>query len=80
MSGKPVNHRETLATYLYCNCDLQKTTETLGINKPALRTRLSSLRKLGVKVPKAYQPGNPTNLEVAQMNSLVKKWEKERES
>lgn len=75
-----VDHRETLVTYLNSERNLKKTAEILGIGKSTLRSRIGRLRSLGVKVPKAQLDAvRLSKLEIAQLNSIVIKWQKEQD-
>lgn len=74
-----VDHRETLVTYLNSERNLKKTAEILGIGKSTLRSRIGRLRSLGVKVPKAQLDAvRLSKLEIAQLNSIIIKWQKEQ--
>ena len=68
-----VNYRETLVTYLNSET-LERAAENLGVSKATLQSRLHTLKKAGVKVPLKKRSSGLTDLEVAQLNSLIKKY------
>lgn len=70
--SKSVDYRETLVTYLNSE-DMEHAANTLGVSNATLSSRLSTLRKHGVKVPRKLRKGI-SDLEIAQLNSIVKKW------
>lgn len=72
-----VDYRDTLITYLRSE-DVESAASSLNITKVALMGRLSIMRKHGVNIPKKRRP-MLTSLDVAQLNSLIKKFKKESE-
>ena len=71
-----IDYRETLITYLRSD-DIRSAAAALDIPPSALSQRLTKLRKAGVKVPKARREGGFSQLEVAQLNRLINKHNKE---
>ena len=57
-----------------------KEGEVFILGKSTLRSRIGRLRSLGVKVPKAQLDAvRLSKLEIAQLNSIVIKWQKEQD-
>lgn len=74
---KAVDYRETLVTYLRSD-NTADAAKTLGISGATLAGRVKAMRTAGVKVPKKRSKGGGLSMiEVAQLNSLVIKHEKE---
>jgi biotin operon repressor len=74
---KAVDYRETLVTYLRSETTAD-AAKTLGISGQTLAARIKQMRKAGVKVPRKRTKGHSLSLvEVAQLNSLIIKHEKE---
>lgn len=75
--SKAVDYRETLVTYLRSNSG-QEAAATLGVSYPTLASRLKAMKKAGVEIPRlSRKTGGLGAFEVAQLNSLVKKYQKE---
>ncbi|MEV6241034.1 hypothetical protein [Lentzea sp. NPDC051838] len=69
-SPKVIDNREFVVTWIN-SLTVGAVASALGITKKSASTRASYLRKLGVKLPK-MRPPVADNLEVAQLNSLIK--------
>lgn len=65
-------YRETIITYLRSETT-EDAAKALGITPTTLHGRLAMLRKQGVNVPKKVRRGGLNSLEIAQLNSLIKK-------
>lgn len=75
--SRSVDYRETLITYLRSNTTTE-AAKTLGVSTVTLAARIKALRAAGVDVPKKRkQP--LSKLDVAQLNSIVRKHKKELE-
>ncbi|WP_146082377.1 hypothetical protein [Rathayibacter sp. AY1C5] len=72
-----VDYRETLVTYLRSD-DLDSAAKSLGLTRAALAARIKVLKTAGVKVPKLRRSGGLTSFDVAQLNSLVRKYEADK--
>jgi hypothetical protein len=74
----PVNYRETLVTYLRSD-SMESAANQLKITVPTLQSRISTMRKAGVKVPKLSSTTDnlSSSLFVAQLNSLINRSQKE---
>ena len=72
----PVNYRETVITYLRAETT-QEAAKNLGVSTQTLASRLNVLRKAGVKLPRKSQRQGLSQLQVAQLNSLINKHLKE---
>ena len=71
-----VDYRETLITYLRSE-SIDDVLKTMNITSSALYYRLHKMRKAGVNIPKKHlNRSGLTALEVAQLNSLIKKYSK----
>lgn len=69
---KAVDYRDTLVTYL--NSDsIESAAKNLNITTASLKQRIIVMRKAGVNVPKKTRRTALSPLDVAQLNSLVKK-------
>lgn len=72
-----VDYRETLVTYLRSETT-KEAASTLGVSGQTLAARIKLLRKAGVNVPKKKGRGSALSMiEVAQLNNIVIKHEKE---
>lgn len=67
-----VDNREFVVTYVRSESVIQ-VAETLGMSKPAVYQRAKNLRQAGVKLPKLTRTQTSKELEIAQLNSLIKK-------
>lgn len=54
---------------------LDEVCHSTGLNKPTVQQRSYQLRKLGVKLPKLSPPTKFDDLRIAQLNSLIKKYD-----
>jgi ribosomal protein L20 len=70
-----VDYRDTLVTYLKSET-LDAAAKNLNISKATLISRIHVLRKAGVNIPKKTKK-QLSALDVAQLNSIVKKHLKE---
>lgn len=78
--GHHVDYRETLVAYLNSETPDQ-AAKTLNINMGALHSRLYTMKKNGVKIPP--HPGARKvfdSLYIAQLNSIIKKHEKDNKN
>jgi biotin operon repressor len=74
--GARVDNREFVITWTRSET-LDDVTKTLGMTKPGVQGRAKVLRKAGVNLKKFARKGRAlTQLDVAQLNSLIKKTEK----
>jgi predicted ArsR family transcriptional regulator len=71
-----VDYRETLVTYLRSE-SVEQAATNLNISKATLKSRLATLKKAGVKVPKIQRKNGLGALEVARLNSIVNKYLKD---
>lgn len=73
-----VNYRDTLVTYLRSD-SMESAANQLKITVPTLQSRISTMRKAGVKVPKLSSTTDnlSSSLFVAQLNSLINRSQKE---
>lgn len=69
-----VDFRETLITYLKSE-SMDEAAKNLNVTRATLQQRLMRLKKVGVNVP-TIRKRTLGSLEIAQLNSIVKKWEK----
>ena len=74
--AKHVDYRDTLVTYLHCET-VESAAKNLKISATTLHGRLRVLRKAGVKVPTKGRKKGLGNIEIAQLNSIVNKYNKE---
>ncbi|KSZ59690.1 hypothetical protein Z045_05855 [Rhodococcus pyridinivorans KG-16] len=70
-----VDYRETLITYLNSET-IEDAARNLGIKVSALHSRVHTMRQAGVELPKKSRP-RLTRLEVDQLNTLIKKYQRE---
>ena len=54
---------------------LEDVVKSTGLNKPTVQARAYQYRKLGVKLPKLNPPTKFDDLRIAQLNSLIKKYD-----
>lgn len=72
-----VDYRDTLVTYLRSET-VEDAARNLGITTQNLSVRLTKMRKAGVNIPRKKAPDTlNSDLFVAQLNSLVRKYVKE---
>lgn len=76
--SKSVDYRETLITYLRSGTTAD-AAKTLGISTITLASRIKALRTAGVEVPKKMHRRSLSKLEIAHLNSIVRKHKKELE-
>lgn len=74
--GATIDYRETLITYLRSD-GIDSAAKSLNISRAAMSQRLVTMRKRGVNVPKKRASTSLSNLEVAQLNSIIKKYQVE---
>ena len=74
-----VNYRDTLVTYLRAET-LKDAAKTLGVSAATLSGRIKQMRRAGVNVPRKARNQGITKLEVAQLNSIIKKHIKESDA
>ena len=70
-----ISHREFVVTWVKCET-LQAAADALGITKGQAQQRAYYLRRLGVRLPKMTRRMTDRQLEVAQLNALIKKHSK----
>lgn len=75
--GKRIDNREFVVTWMNCET-VDDVARNLGMSKPAVKQRSAYLRKLGVNLPKknARKSVTEKQLEIAQLNSLIKRHSK----
>lgn len=73
-----VDYRETLVVYLRSETT-KEAAKTLGVSGQTLAARIKYLRKAGVKVPRktSRRTAGFSKIELAQLNSLIIKHERE---
>jgi hypothetical protein len=76
--SKPVNYRETLVAYLHSDT-IEDAAKELNIAVSVLKARIATMRAKGVNIPKLSRTTLGA-LEVAQLNSLIKKYSTKKES
>ena len=69
---KRIDNREFVVTWMNSS-SVDEVTRSLGMTKAAAHSKASNLRKFGVRLPKMARPVRNNDLEVAQLNSLIKK-------
>lgn len=72
MATPKVENRDFVVAYATA-WTVEDVVKATGMNKPAIYARAKFLRDKGVKLPKLQLKPPVDNLEVAQLNSLVKK-------
>lgn len=72
-----VDNRDFVVAWMTAKT-IQDVAKALNINQAAARNKARYLRSKGVSLPKLHYPLKDNSLEVAQLNSLVKKYQKER--
>lgn len=73
MSARPrINNREFVVTYMNSN-SIAEIAKNMNISESSVSVKAYYLRKLGVKLPKMRRSANDKQLEIAQLNSLIKK-------
>lgn len=76
---KRIDNREFVVTYM--NSDTRsEVAKALGMSEQSVTTKAGALRKLGVKLPKFSKGATDRQLEVAQLNSIIKTELKRREN
>ena len=75
---KRIDNREFVVTWLNSE-SLEDVAKAIGSTKASVQSRASQLRKCGVKLPKFTGRMSETakQLEVAQLNSIISKHQKE---
>ncbi|NIL77154.1 hypothetical protein [Rhodococcus sp. B10] len=75
---KRIDNRELVVTWLNSE-SLDDVAKAMGRTRASVQTRASELRKRGVKLPKFTSRMSETakQLEVAQLNSIISKHQKE---
>ncbi|EON33783.1 hypothetical protein GTC6_05432 [Gordonia terrae C-6] len=76
--SKRIDNREFVVTWLNSE-SIEEVAKALGRSKGAVAAKATELRKRGVQVPKFTKKLSETaqKLEVAQLNSLINKHQKE---
>ena len=59
---------------------LDEIVKTTGMKKPAIQQRAKYLRDKGVSLPKLKRTVTLDRLEVAQLNSMIQKYQKQAQS
>ena len=72
MAQPRVDNREFVVAYSAA-WTVEDVVKATGMSKPSIYARANYLRKKGVKLPKLSLKRPVDNLEIAQLNSLVKK-------
>lgn len=67
-----IDNREFVVTYMNSE-SLDEVAKNMGITKRAVTSKAVYLRKLGVKLPRMKKTVKDSALEVAALNSLIKK-------
>ena len=76
--GKRIDNREFVVTWLNSE-SAEEVANAIGSTRASVQSRASQLRRLGVKLPKYSSKRSETakKLEVAQLNSLINKHQRE---
>lgn len=77
--GKRIDNREFVVTWLNSE-SAEEVANAIGSTRASVQSRASQLRKLGVKVPSfrgRKKSETAVKLEVAQLNSLINKHQRE---
>ena len=72
-----VDYRETLVVYLNSETTVS-AAQSLSLSVATLKSRLNTMKKAGVKIPRKPSKVALTQLEVAQLNSIINKHLKEK--
>jgi hypothetical protein len=71
-SSREINNREFVIAWMH-STSCTAVAKTLGITADQASARASYLRKMGVRLPKMTRQLKNNSLEVAQLNSIIKK-------
>ena len=72
--GKQLTSEDFVVAWATANT-LDEVVSATGMNKPAVQGRATILRKLGVKLPRLSAPRQYDSLRIAQLNSLISKYD-----
>lgn len=77
MSAVKVSHEDFVVVWMTSKPVDDVVSET-GMSKAAVKQRAQALRKAGVNLPRFKRPTTLNTLRIAQLNSLVKKYQGSR--
>lgn len=73
-----IDNREFVVTWMNSN-NLDEVAKNMKIPRESVSAKASALRAKGVRLPRMKQVLKSGSLEIAQLNSLVKKYENKHE-